>query len=480
MTALATLTISTLDPTAGLDDLEPLRDLVGDARVVGIGESAHDVREYQQLRFRLTRFLVERMGFTTLALESGFAEGLLVDRWVRDAPGAAGTVDEIAGRGLTYGFGRSPETRRLLSWLRRQHREGRRVRFAGLDLPADLGSLLPALEIVAGHLEVDPAAREIIDQIRTYAEAWARPHTLAAARAYAETPAADRDALTVLLAELSTRVDALRPIHARQAAAPGHADTAVRHDERHADTAVRHDKAHTDTAVRHDKAHTDAVVRHDKAHTDTAVRHDERHADTPVRHDEARGDGVAWHEAAATARHALRLAVLLDQMLRAQLAAAQGSTAHAVVNVRDAAMAETAAHLLRDGQRMVISAANNHLQRIPIDLGDSSVAVLGGHLATGLGDGYLSIAVTCGGGRTPTRRPAPGTERGVQVLTVDLAAPAPGSVEALLGGDRPGITDLRPLRGVPGGPRRYRNLDGYLDVPVADAFDLVAVVPRLQ
>jgi hypothetical protein len=37
-------------PAFPLDDLEPLRDLIGSARVVGIGETAHHVREYQQLR----------------------------------------------------------------------------------------------------------------------------------------------------------------------------------------------------------------------------------------------------------------------------------------------------------------------------------------------------------------------------------------------------------------------------------------------
>ncbi|BCY10436.1 erythromycin esterase family protein [Actinoplanes sp. L3-i22] len=398
---MGTVALATLDAGADLDDLEPLRALVGDARVVGIGESAHNVREYQQVRHRLVRFLVERMGFGTVALESGFSEGLAVDRWVH---GGAGEVAEVATGGLTYGFGRTAETQRLLTWLRER---GGEVRFAGLDLPADLGSLLPPVEGVARYLDdLDPGAAQIIDQIRTYAKAWSSPHTMAAFAAYRETPAADRDAQTVLLSELAARLDALRPLFARRGGAAGF----------------------------------------------------------------------------ATARHELRLAVLLDQMLRAQAAAVSGSGIHAAVNVRDTAMAETARHLLVAGQRMVISAANSHLQRIPISLGGTfEVAVLGSHLVAELGDGYLSIAVTAVAGRTPTRRPAPGTESGVEVLTVDLAEPVPGSVEALLAGDGPGtrITDLRPLRGAADGPQRFRNLDGYLELPVAEAFDLAVVVPEL-
>ncbi|GAA2901301.1 erythromycin esterase family protein, partial [Actinoplanes cyaneus] len=381
-----------------VDDLEPLRTIIGGARVVGIGESAHNVSEYQRVRHLLVRFLTERLGFSTVALESGFSEGLLVDRWVRGLED--GDVAEIAGRGLTYGFGATEETRRLLSWLR----EDGRVRFAGLDLPADLGSLLPALDGVARFLaDVDPGASQILDQLSAYAKSWSSPYTMAALSAYREMPPADRDAQTILLSELAARVDTMRPLYP----AAGF----------------------------------------------------------------------------ATARHELRLAVLLDQMLRAQVAAMGGSGIHAAVNVRDTAMAETARQLLSDGGRVVISAANTHLQRIPIRLGGTfEVAVLGSHLVAELGDDYVSIALTCARGRTPTRRPAPGTERGVEVLTVDLDEPAPGSVEAMLTSDAvdPRITDLRPLRGTADGPQRFRNLDGYLELPVADAFDLAVLVPELN
>ena len=94
----------------------------------------------------------------------------------------------------------------------------------------------------------------------------------------------------------------------------------------------------------------------------------------------------------------------------------------------------------------------------PISLaGTFEVAVLGSHLVAELGDGYLSIAVTAVGGRTPARRPAPGTETGVEVLTVDLAEPAPGSVEALLAADAAGNRYYIQSKGIGplGVPRRW-------------------------
>jgi erythromycin esterase len=76
-----------LDPRAPLDDLEPLREVIGDARVVAIGESAHYVREFYLLRHRLLRFLAERLGFTVYALEAPFTEAHAIDAWVQGGPG---------------------------------------------------------------------------------------------------------------------------------------------------------------------------------------------------------------------------------------------------------------------------------------------------------------------------------------------------------------------------------------------------------
>ena len=129
--------LDTLDPDAPFDDLEPLAARFRAARVVAIGESAHFVHEYYELRHRLLRFLVERCGFTAFAMESGFSEGLEVDSWIRGGPG---DPDTVADRGITYRMGRCPEMRAHLSWMRSAS-----VPFFGLDVPGSAASPLPAL-----------------------------------------------------------------------------------------------------------------------------------------------------------------------------------------------------------------------------------------------------------------------------------------------------------------------------------------------
>lgn len=64
--------LRTLDPDDhDFSDLQPLRDIVGEARVVAIGESTHRAHEVYQIRHRLARFLLTRMGFTASVMESG-------------------------------------------------------------------------------------------------------------------------------------------------------------------------------------------------------------------------------------------------------------------------------------------------------------------------------------------------------------------------------------------------------------------------
>jgi erythromycin esterase-like protein len=76
-----------VDPTDNMDDLEPLRKIVGDARVVSLGEATHGTREFFQMKHRVLRFLVERMGFTAFAIEATWPEANRLDRYVRTGEG---------------------------------------------------------------------------------------------------------------------------------------------------------------------------------------------------------------------------------------------------------------------------------------------------------------------------------------------------------------------------------------------------------
>ncbi|MFE5853061.1 erythromycin esterase family protein [Streptomyces sp. NPDC056500] len=149
-----------LGRTAGPADVALVRELIGDARVVALGEGAHNITEFNGLRDRLFRLLVQEFGFTGLVLESGFADGLAVNEWVHGAPGR---VKTIARDGITYGFGESAPMRRQLRWMRQRNAGGSaKVSFYGMDLPGSSTSPGPAVRACLGRLPARPGDAELL------------------------------------------------------------------------------------------------------------------------------------------------------------------------------------------------------------------------------------------------------------------------------------------------------------------------------
>lgn len=220
--------VTELDLDAPLNDLEPLAAIVGDARVVAVGESSHHVREFYQVRHRMLRFLVERCGFTVYALEAPFTEGQVLDEWVRGGPGV---VDEVAAEGVAMSLGDVPELHEALTWIRSYNqRPGvAPVRCVGADLSGSIGSPLPALKQIAGYLaEHDPDALPVLTRATGLVEQFHDSSSMGTLVAYPSMDEADRDALTGALSQLVARMERLTGHQRRQGRGAEHA-TAAHH-----------------------------------------------------------------------------------------------------------------------------------------------------------------------------------------------------------------------------------------------------------
>jgi erythromycin esterase len=86
--------------SASQADLAPFRQVVGDARVVAVGEGLHGTAEGLSFRNRLFQYLVENLGFRVIAIESGITESRVVHDYVAGAPGDIGTVMH---QGISWG-----------------------------------------------------------------------------------------------------------------------------------------------------------------------------------------------------------------------------------------------------------------------------------------------------------------------------------------------------------------------------------------
>jgi len=74
--------LSTIEPGHGFADLQPIASIIGAALVIALGEAAHGTHDFLAFRNRLLEFLVQQLGVTALAAETGYAEGLDVDAYI--------------------------------------------------------------------------------------------------------------------------------------------------------------------------------------------------------------------------------------------------------------------------------------------------------------------------------------------------------------------------------------------------------------
>ena len=160
--------VRTMEMAGALDDLQPFAAIVGSARVVAFGEQTHGAHEPLAFRNRLFRYLVEELGFTAIAVETGFPEsGAIADLVVGDSGAPApGEAARIVSRGFTWGFGNFAENVELVRWMRAYNddpRHRRKIHFYGIDLslggPQGSTPLPAAIDAALRYLErVDTGA----------------------------------------------------------------------------------------------------------------------------------------------------------------------------------------------------------------------------------------------------------------------------------------------------------------------------------
>jgi erythromycin esterase-like protein len=144
-------------------DYDPLLALVGDARIVLIGEASHGTHEFYRERARITKRLIAERGFDAVAIEGDWPDAYRVNRYVQ-----GGRTDPHAEAALA-GFRRFPtwmwrnaDVLDFVGWLR-AHNEGlhhgaRKAGFYGLDLYS-LGESMHAVIDYLDHEDPAAAAR---------------------------------------------------------------------------------------------------------------------------------------------------------------------------------------------------------------------------------------------------------------------------------------------------------------------------------
>ncbi len=190
------------DSATSIMDLEPLKEIIGNARVVALGEPAHGFHEPLAFRNRMFRFLVENCGFTTIILEANFSQSHYAASYII---GGDGTAEEAAQK-LTIG---KPirENIELLQWMRKFNADKShhyKLKFYGMDMeiqgfPGDTTPSHPALDEALKYLSsVDPTeANKMISVLEPYLD------RLSVAK-YPLLSVEERDRLSAILSDMTS------------------------------------------------------------------------------------------------------------------------------------------------------------------------------------------------------------------------------------------------------------------------------------
>jgi protein-L-isoaspartate(D-aspartate) O-methyltransferase len=150
------------EPLPEIDDpgFALLFDRFADHRVVLLGEASHGTSEFYRARAAITRRLIEKHGFTIVAVEADWPDAAAIDRYVRHRP-APERAEPPFQRFPTWMW-RNTDAVALIDWMR-QHNESmpgldQQAGFYGLDMYNMSGSITAVLEYLD---KVDPEAAAV-------------------------------------------------------------------------------------------------------------------------------------------------------------------------------------------------------------------------------------------------------------------------------------------------------------------------------
>ena len=155
--------VSTVVAGSGSADLQPLKNVIGDARIVSLGEATHGTKEFFQMKHRLLEFLVTEMGFTHFSIEANMPEAYKLNDYVLTGQGDPAELLE----GMYFWTWNTQEVLDMIHWMRAYNASGQgTVQFTGFDAQISWGAAdnLRAFLAVADPAYL-PAASSALDQI---------------------------------------------------------------------------------------------------------------------------------------------------------------------------------------------------------------------------------------------------------------------------------------------------------------------------
>ena len=146
--------------TGSANDYDVLLDLIGDSRIMLLGEASHGTHEFYFERAATTKRLIAEKGFTLLAIEADWPDASRAHRYVRGTSADANANEALSGfRRFPAWMWRNTVVVEFVEWLRGFSKDVDPKRAPAGFYGMDLYSLHASIHAVLSYLQkVDPDA----------------------------------------------------------------------------------------------------------------------------------------------------------------------------------------------------------------------------------------------------------------------------------------------------------------------------------
>jgi erythromycin esterase len=124
--------VKTAKAGSGFDDLGFLKDMIGDAEIIGLGEATHGTKEFFQMKHRLLEYVASHNPHTIFVLEDNMGEAFSIDRYIH-------SQDTNSSKKLVQGLywpWVNKEVQDMIEWMKAFNTSGGKhtIDFRGCDM----------------------------------------------------------------------------------------------------------------------------------------------------------------------------------------------------------------------------------------------------------------------------------------------------------------------------------------------------------
>jgi len=156
--------IRSLNATTNYSDLHFLDSLLGGVQIVALGESAHGVHEYSEVKVRLIKYLHEHLGFNVLVFESN-----MLPAYTAGTTSSSVDTPTQAMEEAIFGVWWTPDLVDLFTYIQQHANDPQPLHLNGMDIQYDSGNdiSLRGYEFQELLAPIDPAYANLVQSTDT-------------------------------------------------------------------------------------------------------------------------------------------------------------------------------------------------------------------------------------------------------------------------------------------------------------------------